>query len=289
MHRTDVRPPPVDADLTSGDTAEAKDAAREFGAAGADKAIEPEDLALAKAQVDVAVSERGRDRPELENGLARVRVADPDVGDPFVAADHQRHQSLPSNAGYGLVGGRDPAVAQYRHAVAEREHFLELVTDEDDRDALTPQPAQNVKKSGCFVAADRCGRLIQQQNLSLERERLGDLDELHLRDRERRHLGARVDGAVEQVEICARLPVHLGVIDHRVSGRQVLKQNVLAHRNRGMRSRSDDARSQRQARHAGGEFDRLTVKQQMSRIGLMTPVTILMSVDFPAPFSPMSA
>ena len=30
------------------------------------------------------------------------------------------------------------AVAQHRHAVAEREHFLELVTDEDDGDALRP-------------------------------------------------------------------------------------------------------------------------------------------------------
>ena len=151
---------------------------------------------------------------EVETALSsrtvstRVRVADPDVGDPLVAADHQRHQSSPCDAGYGLVGGGDLAVTQHRHAVAEREHFLELVTDEDDGDALRPEPAQHVEERGRFVAADRGGRLVQQQELRLQRERLGDLDDLHLRDRERRHLGPRIDGAVEQVEECARLPMH---------------------------------------------------------------------------------
>ena len=80
------------------------------------------------------------------------------------------------------------------------------------------------------MTGDRGGRLVQQQELGLERERLGDLDDLHLRYRERRHLGPRIDGAVEQVEDCARLPVHLRIVDHAVSGRQVLEQDVLADR-----------------------------------------------------------
>ena len=45
-----------------------------------------------------------------------------------------------------------------------------------------------------------------------------------------RHLGPRIDGAVEQIEDRAGLPVHLGVVDHCSSGWQVLEQDVLAHR-----------------------------------------------------------
>ena len=52
---------------------------------------------------------------------------------------------LPADAGDGLAGGGDLAVTQHRHAVAEREHLLELVADEDDGDALRPQPAQDVE------------------------------------------------------------------------------------------------------------------------------------------------
>ena len=48
VHRTDARWLPVDADLAAGNSAEAEDAARELGAAGAHKAVESEDFALVK-------------------------------------------------------------------------------------------------------------------------------------------------------------------------------------------------------------------------------------------------
>ena len=54
-------PAAADADLAAGDAAVAEDAAGELAPAGADQAVEPEDFALVEAEVDVAVSERGRE------------------------------------------------------------------------------------------------------------------------------------------------------------------------------------------------------------------------------------
>ena len=271
MHRTDVRRLPVDADLAAGDSSEAKDAARELGAPGAHKAIEPEDFALTQAQFDVAVTERSRERHEFENGLTCVKAANPDVGDALVAADHQRHQPLPGDVRDGLAGDGDLAITQHRHTVAKQEHLVELVADEDDRDALRPEPAQHVEQRRRLVIGDRGGRLVQKQDLCLERERLGDFDNLHLRDRERSHLGLRIDGAIKQVEDRAGLPVHLGVVDHCSSCWQVLEQDVLAHREArdeiALLVDSADRGQKRVTRRS--EFHRLTVEQKASGVGLV--------------------
>jgi hypothetical protein len=174
-------------------------------------------------------------------------------------------------ARYRIVGGSDLSVTQYRHAVAERKHFLELVTDEYNRDALRPEPAQDLEQGGRFVAADRGGRLVQQEELRLQRERFGDLDNLHLRDRERHRLGPRVDGAIEEVEEAARLPVHFPIVDHAASSRQAFNQDVLADRE----ARDEIAILMHRANPGGerftwgGEFHRLIVKQQTSGIGLV--------------------
>ena len=109
--------------------------------------------------------------------------------------------------------GRVLAVAQHGDAVGDGEDLLELVADEEHGDALVAEPAEQGEQRRGLVLGDRGGRLVEEQDLGFERQRLGDLDDLHLRDRQGAHLGARVDAAVEQVEIAPRLAVDLGVVD----------------------------------------------------------------------------
>ena len=200
-----------------------------------------------------------------------VGVSDSDVGDPLVPANHQRDQPSSRDGGDCFACGGDLAVPQHRDPVAEREDFLELVADEDDRDILRLQPPQHVEERIRLVTGDRSRRLVKQQNLGLKRERLGDLDDLHLRDRERRHLRPRFDAAIELVEHRARLPMHLRVVDHAVPGRQMLEQDVFAHR----KARDEvallmDGADRGGERVAGrAEFHRATIEQQASRVRLV--------------------
>ena len=73
-------------------------------------------------------------------------------------------------------------------------------------------PSSRSLRSSANSAAVSCSVIeavgsSRSRHLRFERQRLGDLDDLHLRDRQRAHLGPGVDVAVEQVEPAPRLAV----------------------------------------------------------------------------------
>ena len=76
------------------------------------------------------------------------------------------------------------AIAQHGDAVAHFEDLFEVVRDEDHRDALRLQLAHDREQMLGFGGRERGGRLVEDQNARIERERLADLDELLLRDRQ---------------------------------------------------------------------------------------------------------
>ena len=83
----------------------------------------------------------------------------------------------------------------------------------DDAAPLRLQAADRREQMLRLPLADRRGRLIHEDDLGIVAERLGDLDELHLRDREVHHVlrGANVE--FEIVQQLLRGPVHRAEID----------------------------------------------------------------------------
>ena len=73
------------------------------------------------------------------------------------------------------------------------------------RDALVAQLAQEAEQRLGLVRRQRGGGLVEQQHARAQRQRLGDLDELHLGDAEPRDRRARVEVEVEQLEPAPRL------------------------------------------------------------------------------------
>ena len=175
--------------------------------------------------------ERCGDALQFEDGGGSGMVALRPFGDLLRAADHQAHEVLAPETRHGAARAGVAAVAQHRHGVADLLHLLELVADEQDADPVGPELLQEVEQHHGFVGGERGGRLVEQQHLGAERERLGDLDELHLGDAEPRHRHAGIDVEAQHVEPVLRARVDPGIVDRRHDpAREVLQHNVLAHR-----------------------------------------------------------
>ena len=98
------------------------------------------------------------------------------------------------------VGGDVGAVAHHGDGVAEGEHLVEAVGDEDQRATLVAQAAGDGEEPVDLDAAQRRGRLVHDEQPGVERDRLGDLDDLLVGDREAAGRAARVDADAEPVE-----------------------------------------------------------------------------------------
>ena len=118
------------------------------------------------------------------------------------AADHERDDLLFRN-----IGDREAAdvraVSQHGQVVAEAPNLLHPVGDEDRGDAPLPQPLDQPLQPFHILGGKRRGRLVQQQDPGLARDRTGNLDPLLGGKVECRDLHAGVD-IVE-----AHVPKHL--------------------------------------------------------------------------------
>ena len=84
-------------------------------------------------------------------------------------------------------------VAEHRHPLHQRSDLLEAVADIDDADPVGRQLAHEVEQPLRFGMAERGRRLVEDQDLGLAAERLGDLDQLPVAGSE---LGTKVVGNV---------------------------------------------------------------------------------------------
>ena len=82
---------------------------------------------------------------------------------------------------------------------ASAKHLVHLVRDVENRHAALAQPVDDAKQPGDFGFGQGAGRLIHDQNLGLERQRLGDFDQLLIADAQRADRLAGRDLAFELV------------------------------------------------------------------------------------------
>ena len=181
-------------DVTGHLAVEAADALDDFAAPGPDQAGKPEDLAAVQLERDVLEASGFAQALHLEKDLVRTRLRRllgriELVNDP---ADHGTDHRTRRRFG-DIEGGDVLAVAEDADPVAIVENLDHAVRDIDDRDALGGQPAHDAEQDPGLALGQRGRRFVQDQHPALERQRLGDLDQLLLRDRQVSHHGRGVD------------------------------------------------------------------------------------------------
>ena len=111
------------------------------------------------------------------------------------------------------VGGDVGAVAHHGDGVAEGEDLVEAVGDEQQRAALVAQAAGDGEEPLDLDAGQRGGRLVHDEHPGVERDGLGDLDDLLVGDREAERGAVGVDPHAEALEQSDDLRAHGGSVD----------------------------------------------------------------------------
>ena len=112
------------------------------------------------------------------------------------------------------MGGNILPVPEHRDAVAIVENLHHPVGNIDDRDALVHQLPHDVEQNLRFLFGQRGGRFVQDQDPAIEGERLGNLDQLLLGNRQAADQGGGIDIAKPAQHI-GRLFCQPGVIHQR--------------------------------------------------------------------------
>ena len=163
---------------------DAEDGLEQLGAAGALEPGDADDLAGAQGEVD-AVDVPVAGAAQLEPGLA-------DLGARELGRGRTTRSAGPtiSRTSVGVVelaggpGGDLAAVLEDGDRVAEVEDLLEPVGDVEDRDAARGEPPDDRVEQLDLVVGERGGRLVHRDDPRVEADRLGDLDDLLLGDRQ---------------------------------------------------------------------------------------------------------
>ena len=146
--------------------------------------------------------------------------------------DVARHQRIGRDASLGATGHglhqigdgeraalpvrRHPAVAQHGAAVGQRHDLVEPVRDIDDRDALLLHAPEHREQPFDFARFQRRGRLVEDQQPAAPAQRLGDGDELALRERQAVDAKVRVRREIELRQSLARLIPHRVAVDDAI-------------------------------------------------------------------------
>ena len=185
---------------------DAEDGAGHLGASGAHQACQRHDLSGADFEADVAEdpgpaeSVDFQDRiPDLGNRLGEQRLD--------VAAHHLADDLRDGDVG-GPVGGNVPAVPHDGDPVAQVEDLVEAVRNEEDAGSLVPEAAGDGEQALHFNTAQGGRRLVHHQHFGVERDGLGDFDDLLVRDGQALGNPCGIDGNAKPFEELARLPDH---------------------------------------------------------------------------------
>ena len=168
---------------------DAAEEARELRAAGSEEAGEADDLARGDRQVGRVHRTAAPELRRLHEGRGIRFVDDHRAGALLevvergeLLADHLLHE-VDAQQLLDEVLPHELAVAQHGEAVADLVHLVEEVRDEEDRDALLLQRADDAEELGDLVGVEARGGLVEDEHLRLHVDRTGDRHELLHRER----------------------------------------------------------------------------------------------------------
>ena len=147
--------------------------------------------------------------------------------------------------------------------------LLEPVADVEHAAAGPLQLADHREQAVQLLGRERCGRLVHQHDLRVDRQRLRDGHELTVRDGQLLHDGGRSEVRTDPGQQRLSLAVARGRVDEAVPSREVRQEQVLGDRHAGHQVQlledARDAGSQAVARAA--EHHLVTVDTQLPGVG----------------------
>ena len=148
-----------------------------------------------------------------------------------LAADHHGDDLAGVELAHRL-GADVRAVADDRHRVGDRRHLVDLVRDVDAGHAARPELSQQLQQRLGLGGGQRRRRLVENEQLGVLVEGLGDFDELLLAARVGQHRQRDVDvGHLQLVHQRRRPGVHRFVVDEPEAPSQFrAEEDVLRHR-----------------------------------------------------------
>ena len=175
----------VDADGARIRLVEAEDRFEQLGASGSDEPEEADNLAWPNRQRHVGEAGAAGQRLDGQGGpgIRGLRLARHHGARRQFASDHRPDDVIRGDvaAGAGLDIG---AVTKHRDPIAEPEHFGQPVRHVEQRDAAGLEPLEDGEEMVRFGVGQRGGRLVEHEDLALEGERAGDLEQLAVRYRQ---------------------------------------------------------------------------------------------------------
>ena len=102
-------------------------------------------------------------------------------------------RTLSANIDTGTATNCTKTIAQNGGAITNRHDLVEPMGDIDDSNATVPEHAHEREQSTHLGGAQSRGRLVHDDEASLDRQRAGDLDHLLVRDAEVAHQPLRFD------------------------------------------------------------------------------------------------
>src|SRR5438309_321747 len=222
---------PVQQDLPRIQRPGPKDGMGDLCLAGADQSRDPQNLTPMDDKTDVAEEPLSRQPPDVQDRAAQRHIL---LGEFLgqLPADQQADELVHRQLRNG-VGPHALSVAQHGHAVRNLENFLQPVRDVDDPDATGPEVTDEPEQPLCFLHGQCRGWFVHHDKLGVRGERLGDLHQLLLVDREGTHSPTRIDGQPQAGEQPSGTRVHLiPVHQTRRAAWFAAQENVLGHRER---------------------------------------------------------
>ena len=178
---------------------------------GADESREGDDLAAAHLERDVGEHALARQPVDLQHDVTGVdgQLRKESV---HVAADHRADDRLRRQL-FDRLRQHVPPVAHDRDALTDREDLLEPVRDEEDRAAVGAERLDDAEQPRHLGRRQRRRRLVHHDHPRVRRQRLRDLDELLIGDREPAGEPVRVEANAEPLEDRRRLASHSPRVD----------------------------------------------------------------------------
>ena len=169
--------------MPGGDRIGTRNSAYEIGSAGADEAGDTEYLAFSDVEIHTGKGAAGRRKIlDLQHRFV-ARSRDCREHAIHAAADHRLDDGAHRQFG-GVELLHLVAVAKHDDPVGDLLDFLEAVGDVDDPNAFGLELLDLLEKKLGLRAAQRRGRLVEDKQLCVQSERLGDLNQLLVGGRE---------------------------------------------------------------------------------------------------------
>ena len=225
---------PVKGDAPFGEGVDAVDGPHQLGASGTDQTAEAQDFALVQRKADVVEVAQVGQVLHLEQRLPGGGAHLLDGTGAFVhhLADHVLNDLFGVDV-VVLQCHLVAAVPQYGQPVGQAVDLLQAVADVDDGNAPLPQLLNDAEQCFGFLAGQRGGGLVHDEQLGVAAQTLENLHQLAHADAQFGYRGGGFQGEVVPLDQFGGHLVHLLVVDHAEPAGLPAQKDVLGHRQGG--------------------------------------------------------